>query len=331
MKLTGRLVILILTSLALVSGRYAVASTLAPLPPAAQEALDKGIIAAKAPDYLLALRYFEEARKIAPQAPVIYLNMGLAESRIPGRELRAISWFGAYLAAYPDTPNAAAVKEQIPALEVKNQINTARLLKTVQDVTNQLTNSKKYFKSVPVLSFEKSDALKGMIELWAKTGDIATALNTANISEYDDRPYNYYTISKIQAESGDIEGAKTSAELIQDPDYKKRAKEAIDKAKTATVSDVKLPTVSDWLLKLGIYGRDVYPRYLNEAPFLDLSSHLLSMKAALPSKIAHENLQDEMYRRSEAQVYFYGIHETAKTIVKEQNEIHNMLHKGAGK
>jgi hypothetical protein len=67
----------------------------APLPPAAQEALDKGIIAAKVPDYLLAIRFFEDARKLAPDAPIIYLNLGLAESRIPGRELRAIAWFGA--------------------------------------------------------------------------------------------------------------------------------------------------------------------------------------------------------------------------------------------
>ncbi|MGP1614723.1 MAG: tetratricopeptide repeat protein, partial [Pollutimonas bauzanensis] len=78
------------------------APTPAPLPPAAQEALNKGIIAAKVPDYPLAIRYFEEARKLAPDAPVVYLNLGLAESKIPSRELRAIAWFGVYLAAYPD-------------------------------------------------------------------------------------------------------------------------------------------------------------------------------------------------------------------------------------
>jgi hypothetical protein len=38
----------------------------ASLPPAAQEALDKGVIAAKVPDYPLAIRYFEDARKLAP-------------------------------------------------------------------------------------------------------------------------------------------------------------------------------------------------------------------------------------------------------------------------
>jgi hypothetical protein len=45
----------------------ALAQTSAPahLPPAAQEARDKGIIAAKVPDYLLAIRYFEDARKLA--------------------------------------------------------------------------------------------------------------------------------------------------------------------------------------------------------------------------------------------------------------------------
>jgi hypothetical protein len=80
----------------------------APLPSAAQEVLNKGILAAKLPDYLLAIRYFEEARKLAPQAPVIFLNLGIAESKMPGRELRAIAWFGAYLSAAPDATNAAA-------------------------------------------------------------------------------------------------------------------------------------------------------------------------------------------------------------------------------
>src|SRR5438034_5695252 len=69
------------------------------LPPEAQEAISKGVIAAKQQDYLLAIRYFEEARKAAPAATEIFYDLGLAESKIPGRELRAMAWFGAYLAA----------------------------------------------------------------------------------------------------------------------------------------------------------------------------------------------------------------------------------------
>jgi hypothetical protein len=44
------------------------ASAPGPLPPAAQAAFDKGIVAAGIPDYPLAIRYFEEARKAAPDA-----------------------------------------------------------------------------------------------------------------------------------------------------------------------------------------------------------------------------------------------------------------------
>jgi hypothetical protein len=41
----------------------------AELAPDAQQAINKGIIAANQQDYLLAIRYFEEARKIALDAP----------------------------------------------------------------------------------------------------------------------------------------------------------------------------------------------------------------------------------------------------------------------
>ena len=135
----------------------------APLPPAAQQALDKGIIAAKVSDYPLAIRFFEDARKLAPLVPVIFMNLGIAESKMPGRELRAIAWFGAYLAASPDAPNAAAVKQQIAVLDVKNQSNVSRLIKTVQDAANQK-------------SAHKSENLCLVARLWVKAGNIPEAV-----------------------------------------------------------------------------------------------------------------------------------------------------------
>jgi hypothetical protein len=68
------------------------------------------------------------------------LNLGIAESKMPGRELRAMAWFGAYLSAAPDATNAAAVKEQIAVLEVRNQSNVSRFLKTVQDAANSVSD-----------------------------------------------------------------------------------------------------------------------------------------------------------------------------------------------
>ncbi len=110
----------------------------APLPPAAQEAFDKGIMAAKEGGYLVAIRYLQDARKIAPRAPQIFRSMGAVEAKIPGRELRAIAWYGAYLAAIPNAPDAAEVKKEIVRLEVKGQINISGLIKSVEDAANQI-------------------------------------------------------------------------------------------------------------------------------------------------------------------------------------------------
>jgi tetratricopeptide (TPR) repeat protein len=209
----GLLRMLIITvCLSLAQPFAAVAQTNAPtpLPPAAQEALNKGIIAAKVSDYLLAIRYFEEARKLAPQAPVIYLNMGLAESRIPGRELRAMAWFGAYLAAYPDAPNAAAVKEQIGVLEVRSQSNISRLIATIEDVANQIPRSKVWPEDQWV---DPSDmrrfALADVASLWQENGDFTAALKTAS-----SHPSNIFKsglqkdIGWAQIKAGDLKGAQ---------------------------------------------------------------------------------------------------------------------------
>jgi len=107
------------------------------LPVAARESINKGIVAAKIPDYLLAARHFEDARKIAPESSEVFFNLGLAESKIPGRELRAISWFDAYLYGNPNAPNGAAIKGLIVELNKKNKINILLMLDMLEDVLKQ--------------------------------------------------------------------------------------------------------------------------------------------------------------------------------------------------
>ena len=202
----------------------------APLPPAAQQALDKGIIAAKVPDYPLAVRFFEEARKLAPQALVVFLNLGIAESKIPGRELRAIAWFGAYLAASPDALNAAAVKQQIAVLDVRTQSNLTRFLKTVQHAASQMQGDK------------KTESLARMAGLWAKAGDIAAALNAASLcgDSASGKSYAYSVVAEVHAMGGDITGAWKTADMIprkteeirRDLSYLARAHIAIAEAQT---------------------------------------------------------------------------------------------------
>ena len=316
----------------------------APLPPAAQQALDKGIIAAKVPDYPLAIRFFEEARKLAPEAPVIFLNLGIAESKTPGRELRAIAWFGAYLAANPDAPNAVAVKQQIAVLDVKNQSNVSRLIKTVQDAAGG-----SYI------------GLRVVAGLWAEAGDIPAALKTADLIQ--DAQYKSYArndIAKIQAARGDIAGAQATADLIRDPSYKSVAQGHIAEAQVAagdiagaqktggliqvdyykarTLGHIaeaqkkyyrcakfnapQLPSdtppttqpilkVADWLERLDAEGKQ-WDYALNTRPFLDLAGYLKSLPSSRdPNKV------------------FDGLRETSEKLVRAKNIVHQMLKRQA--
>ncbi len=225
LQLLRPLIWLIFFSLAQPFAALAQTNAPAPLSAAAQEAVNKGIIAAKVPDYLLAIRYFEEARKLAPQAPVIYLNLGLAESKIAGRELRAIAWFGAYLAAYPDAPNVAAVKEQIAVLDVRNQSNVSRLLKSAEGAAMQ----------IPAGSFWRALSLVDVAKLWARTGDIAAAEQVVALIKAQDSSgvsteAALANISSVQAFNGDVPGARRRADSIQDSTYKIKALIAIASA-----------------------------------------------------------------------------------------------------
>ncbi len=189
------------------------------LPPVAQEFMEKGIIAAQQQEYLLAIRLFQDARKIAPAAPILFFNLGLAESKIAGRELRAMTWFGAYLAASPDAANAGAVKEQITVLDVKNQVNLSRLIRTAEDAAKQFDEAR---------VFPRYTSLGAVAALWAKSGDLETAFQIADsMPDASLKGATLKTIATAQAEAGDIADAQKTTGSIQDAWQKIRAQGAI--------------------------------------------------------------------------------------------------------
>lgn len=181
----------------------------AQLSPPAQEATQKGIIAAQQQEYLLAIRYFQDARKASPGGPVLLFNLGLAESKIAGRELRAMTWFQAYLVASPSAENAAAVNEQIKVLDVRSHINLSRLLKTLQQAASQLRSASAFVNPV-------HGALRRVSTLWAMSGDFAAALEVAgSIQNADSKADAQGSIAEAQATAGDIPGALQTANGIQ--------------------------------------------------------------------------------------------------------------------
>ena len=314
-RLLRLLMVAICFNLALPFAALAQTNPAAPLPPAAQEALDKGIIAARAPDYPLAIRYFEEARKLAPTAPVVFMNLGIAESKMPSRELRAMAWLGAYLAALPDAPNAAAVKEQIAVLEVRNKSNVSRLIKAVQDAANQVPEDTR----MPTMGRDKEHILYQVSRLWARIGDVANAQKTAKLITKSAmwRDSAYQEIAGAQFVAGDKAGALQTAGAIHDKDKKQDIQKAIAEAETvAKAASNTAVEVDDWLREMGAGTRH---RGASDRPwiagsltpdmFLDLGGHLKSLPP--PSKGIH--------------AYFWALQETADKIVTEQAKIEQKL------
>jgi hypothetical protein len=223
---------------------FTTAGSGAELPPDAQAAVKKGILAAKEQDYALAIRFFQDARKIAPDAPEIYYDLGLAESKIPGRELRAITWFGAYLAATHNPPNAAAVRDQIAAMDVRCQSNLSHLLQSLQAMVGQtgekqsdqdfalgviagmwagagdMTKAISIYDSIQTPA-RKSGALSEIAKGQLQTGDIPAAIKTTeSISDNYFRSFAARDIAQEQASSGDITSALQTASAISDTSLK---------------------------------------------------------------------------------------------------------------
>lgn len=88
-----------------------------PLPPNVQGLVDKGIAAARQQEWLLALQQFDAAFDKSPGSPETVFNLALANDRMGGHELRAITWYRAYLALAPAAANREQVAARIAALE----------------------------------------------------------------------------------------------------------------------------------------------------------------------------------------------------------------------
>ncbi len=110
----------------------------ADLPLATQVELQAGLDAARAGQWDAAAEHFANARRSDPAAPAPLYNLGLAEARLPGRELRAAGWLEAFLAVAPAAPNATAVRAEIDRLLAAADHRNAQVLASLTDLAFRL-------------------------------------------------------------------------------------------------------------------------------------------------------------------------------------------------
>jgi len=248
----------------------------AQLSPEAQRAIQWGKEAAQNKNYELALTFFEMAQKEAPNAPEIYGYLGLTESKIGGRELRAIAWYGAYLAANPRAGNAAAVNNAIAELMKASENNISLLMKTWEAASEDMPDSAD--RGPHTDGFRRDFWREQVGEWYASYGSIEDARRIAKSIPNPQMADGVWAgILSAQLRAGDKGSAKRTLKLIHDATRKKTAQDEIDRAekprKDDEVKDDEVTarvSVSDWT-QLFVAGA---PPGLDGAIFTDLAASM---------------------------------------------------------
>jgi len=123
-----------------------------PLSADAEQALDLGLSAVQAKHWEEAIQHFDDARRASPGAPEPLLDLGLAEAQLPGRELRAIAWFEAYLVIAPKSEDTSKVRSLIDQLMQKAVANSAQVVDAMKRAAALFpTDSLDYSKALETL------------------------------------------------------------------------------------------------------------------------------------------------------------------------------------
>jgi hypothetical protein len=93
-----------------------------------EQLLQRGVDAAARRDWDAAIRYYSAAHHVAPANAESLFDLGLANSQVAGRELPAIAWFNAYIAASPTDSRIPAIRQQIVRLREAATAHAVRLL-----------------------------------------------------------------------------------------------------------------------------------------------------------------------------------------------------------
>jgi tetratricopeptide (TPR) repeat protein len=175
------------------------------LPSAARVAFDEGMVAVGQQQWTVAIRNFLKAQKAAPEAPEVLFNLGLAESKVPGRELRAIAWFQAYLFAVPAAANAGAVRKEMVNLKVRVEGTLDKLINQAGRLAALESYPYSHYADIAVAQ--------------ARAGDIAVAKRMA-AKALNDKNSTFHVndalskISVIQYNAGDVAGAEDTIREI---------------------------------------------------------------------------------------------------------------------
>jgi tetratricopeptide (TPR) repeat protein len=173
---------------------------------------NQGMNAAKGLFYREASQYFEKA--FTNSKTVIYpglsmFNAGIADSKMPGRELRAIAWFGGFMTS-EFVVNTSYFKSQIELLRDRNHRTVISMLKKIQDVALRFSG------------YEREMFMGQVAALWMQIGDPQSAKRALDLIPNAAPDYTQ-SLLELYINNGDLLTAEKITDTIRDEKYRKLA------------------------------------------------------------------------------------------------------------
>jgi tetratricopeptide (TPR) repeat protein len=171
---------------------------------------EQGINAASGLLYRNALQYFEKAFTNSERYPWLTMfNAGVANSKIPGRELRAIAWFGGFMTS-EFVVNTSYFKSQIELLRERSHRTVISMLKKIQDVALRFSG------------YEREMFMGQVATLWMQIGDPQSAKRALNLIPNAAPDYTQ-SLLESYINNGDLLTAEKITDTIRDEKYRKLA------------------------------------------------------------------------------------------------------------
>lgn len=186
------------------------AATKAALPAPAAQALRRGIIAADAGAWAVALRHFAQADAAAPLTPPVMANLGVAHARL-GHHAAGAAWLLAYAAAAPRASDAAKAASEAQRLLAAAEARARALVEQAQEIQRDLhdagvrTGVRGFATLAALQSLQGEDLLGAQASLSA-------------VEDVTDRDAAWSDVAHRLAEHAeDRELARAAAQQIADP------------------------------------------------------------------------------------------------------------------
>ncbi len=182
-----------------------------------KEAFDLGVAAAKQQNFTLAEQYFLDAQAADPDAPEIWFNLGLAQSRNPGQELSAAASLKAYLLDRPNDPKRDAILQLTATLEDTTRKQIQVLLEQETQWANSRETREYCERQRELFEIASVELAAGL----SRDADTTIRAIESRTKDCGDLPDMYAALARGAARGRNIKVAEHYLELLESEFIKK--------------------------------------------------------------------------------------------------------------